>query len=664
MKASETTLLDIVGGTKQYIVPLFQRPYCWEKKQWDTLWEDLLDLIEGEQPRTHFLGSIVTMQTLSVPEGVPKYTLIDGQQRLTTLFVLMAVIRDCASELGEENLAKEVNETMIVNPYKQGTDRYRLNPTQSDRPSYFALIERSDQQYEGSIAACYAYFRKLIEKSRQKNPDIVRSLKDVISNRLSIVSIVLGRDDNPHLVFESLNAKGSPLTQADLIRNYFLMRVHSNEQDTNYREFWAPMQNRLEGDLLTEFIRHFLMKDGGPVVKKNEVYFELKERFSSTDQATDGLRKLNQFSQYYHCFIDPEQEADEGLRIALARLKRIEITTAYPFLLNCYSALASGSITSEEMRAILNMLENYLVRRFICNRRTSDLNKIFPQLFSQANGENPGNLVDGVQRALVKRGYPSDAEFRDSLLRSPIYGAGDKQQKAKFLLDTLESSYGHKEKVSMDTLSIEHVLPQTITEWWKEHLGSEWGADHDTLLHSLGNLTLTGYNPELSNKPYFDKKGIYEDSHVHLNTYFSAITSWRREEIVKRTEYLAERCIEIWPSLGEKQGSGQSSDSVRGRNPHTLYIMGQSFPVDSWVKVLSYTLEQIADLEPDKFQDVASETPHLISTEPRFRRSRQMSNGYYFETNRSAEDIYRFCRHVIVTVGLSDEDWKVETNSS
>jgi len=222
MKASETKLQPIIEGTKQYVVPLFQRSYSWEKKEWEILWNDLVELCFLENPRTHFIGSIVTMPTESVPEGVAKYLLIDGQQRLTTIFILLALLRDKARQGGQGELAEEINNTLLVNPYKRDLDYYKLQPTQSDRNSFQSLVQSKPLGGQDQIANAYLFFERKLKQSGIDS----QTLKKIISSNLSVVSIVLDPDDDPHLVFESLNAKGRPLTQADLIRNYFFMRIH------------------------------------------------------------------------------------------------------------------------------------------------------------------------------------------------------------------------------------------------------------------------------------------------------------------------------------------------------------------------------------------------------------------------------------------------------
>lgn len=240
MQASETKLQQIIEGTKQYVVPLFQRPYSWKKSEWQALWNDLVELCNTENPRPHFMGSIVTMPTTSVPEGVGKYLLIDGQQRLTTIFILLSALRDTAKQF-EEELAAEIDNTILVNPYKKGSDYYKLQPTQVDRKAFHQIINSEPQEDESSILECYKFFEKKIRQNVVKLE--LQKIKKVICNNFSLVSVVLSIEDDPYLVFESLNAKGRPLTKSDLIRNYFFMRIHTDSQESVYIQYWKPMQD-------------------------------------------------------------------------------------------------------------------------------------------------------------------------------------------------------------------------------------------------------------------------------------------------------------------------------------------------------------------------------------------------------------------------------------
>ncbi|MBS3947520.1 MAG: DUF262 domain-containing protein, partial [Dethiobacter sp.] len=612
-------------------------------------------LCENEEPTSHFIGSIVTMPTASVPEGVSKFLLIDGQQRLTTIFVLLTLLRDMAKSKDDDNLAQEVEQTMLVNPFKRGGDYFKLLPTQIDREAFKALVQSASTNPDSRILQCYQFFERKLKQSDVE----VTALNKVVSTRLSVVSIVLDHDDNPHLVFESLNAKGRPLTQSDLIRNYFFMRIHVDEQETTHSKFWEPMQIAL-GDNLTECIRHYLMRNGS-IVKQGDVYFTLKDRVGQGD-ALKALKDIATFAGYYKNFLTPENEPDPQLRAALVRLKRLEVTTTYPFLLNCYHDYAQGQISADDLLEILQTIENYVIRRFVCNVPTSQLNKIFPLLYQQAKLQTPMDLADGVRSALQSRGYPKDTEFCIRLIDSKLYGAGERLIKTKLILETLEAAHQHKEQPAFDNLTIEHVMPQTLTDWWQNHLGEDWQADHELYLNTLGNLTLTAYNAELSNDTFPEKRHRLGNSHLELNKYFQGVNSWNREAIDVRSKALAKLALTVWPYFGEEQVAPANTDNVTGRTPKAVTILGQRFSVESWRDVQAYTLNAIAQLEPDLFNQLAGEYPRFISADPgKFRRKRQIENGFYIEVNLSAKDVYRFCNQVIDSLGLSSEDWIVET---
>lgn len=547
MYANQTDVQKILGGVQQYVIPLFQRPYSWETRQWTNLWTDLIELCEEEKPRNHFIGSIVTMPEKSVPEGVSKFVLIDGQQRLTTLLILLAVVRDKARRDGDGKLAEKIDDLMLKNRHQEHTDVYKVLPTQADRAAFCAIMDGTTAPGTRGIAAAYAFFEKKLRT--QASPDLDR-LHTVVCKNLVLVSIVLDRDDNPHLIFESLNYKGQPLAQADLIRNFFFMRIHATSQDKVFRECWQPMQERL-GKHLTEFIRHYLMRDGR-VVKQGDVYFTVKEWVEERDgvDVHGYLTDLAAFSGYYALLIDPAQEPSYEIAPRLAQLNRFEATTAYPFLLNVYCDYAADRITEGEFAAVLDVLESFLIRRFVCGVPTNRLNKIFVALYAQARAEGP--LLEGVKRVLADKDFPRDKQFREQFVTLHLYGGGDRLDKAKLILDRLEGSYEHKEPIDTDTLSIEHVMPQTATDGWKEQLGDDWASTHEYWLHTVGNLTLTGYNPELSNSDFPKKRAILAKSHVELNRYFADLGVWDGDAIAKRGESLAQRALSIWPDFARR----------------------------------------------------------------------------------------------------------------
>jgi uncharacterized protein with ParB-like and HNH nuclease domain len=656
MKASETKFQPIIEGTKQYVVPLFQRSYSWDKKEWDLLWEDIIDLCENEELKNHFIGSIVTMPTSSVPEGVSKYLLIDGQQRLTTIFIILTLLRNKARSQGKDDIATEIEHTMLVNPFKKGDDYFKLLPTQVDREAFKALVNNMPYSEEHGMFKCYKYFERKINQQ----DDIIK-INKVLTSRFSVVSIVLDYDDNPHLVFESLNAKGRQLTQADLIRNYFFMRIHVDRQQEMYDLYWKPMEDGL-GSGITEYIRHYMMREGN-FVKQSDVYFTLKDRIER-ENTIEALSRLAKFAEYYKKMINPEWESNILIGRALQRLKRLDSTTVYPFLLNCYDDYSNEVITTDEFVEVIGIIENYLIRRYVCNLETNQYNKLFAQLYGWIKNSHYPSFTDGLRFELQKKDYPKDTFLKSRIMEVKLYGQGEKNARTKFILENLEMQFSHKERPSFDNLTIEHILPQTLNDWWRDHLGSDWQADHELCLHTLGNLTITAYNAELSNESFFKKKIRFSNSNLELNHYFENALRWDREAIEKRTEYMSDLVIKCWPYFGDEQAAFQatSADDATGKIPQKLSILGQQFVVKSWREVLIKTLNTISDLEPDLFRTIADNYSNYINQDPdRFAHNMQLNNGYYINVNLSSRTIYRICVQFMETIGISRNEWIVET---
>lgn len=657
MKASATTFQPMIEGAKQYIVPLFQRPYTWKRKDWGVLLDDLIWLYENEDTHSHFIGSIVTMPTSSTPQGIAKYLLIDGQQRLTTIFIILALLRD-TTEI--EKISQKIQQTLLVNPFNDDDDFYKLLPTQavvgtvSDRKAFQSIIEKNSDN-QSLILECYHFFQL---KIKQKKLDIEK-LANIVSTRLSVVSIVLEHDDNPYLVFEGLNAKGCELSQADLIRNYFFMRITINKQDKIYNECWLPIQKSM-GEHLTEFMRHYLTSNG-MIVKKSDVYIILKERVDRFEDVLNELKRIQEFSSYYEKFINPEKEENNTIKQVLTRIKDLEVTVSYPFLLNCYHDYKEKNLTFSQLVDILNIIENFIIRRFVCNMPTHGLNKIFPVLYKNVKLTHPASLSEGIKLILQSQGYPKDNDFYQQLIECKLYGNGDRRTKTRLILEALEKSFNHKEIPNFSNLSIEHIMPQTLTKEWKKHLGDNWQEDYDLYINSLGNLTLTAYNSELSNASFTDKNKNFSNSKLSLNSYFAEITDWNKEEIQKRSEYLANTALKVWSYFGVSNEVKKIPQGVTGKKPKILIIFDQEILVKTWRDVLINFLTTIAEFEPDFFKQLVKEYPHFINKSPeKFRESRELKNGYHIEVNLSADSIYRFCKQAMQTIELSDGDWHIE----
>jgi uncharacterized protein with ParB-like and HNH nuclease domain len=662
MEVYKTPLQLIISKPdQQYIVPLFQRPYSWNKKEWSELWEDMTSLLEDERDKrkTHFLGSIVTMAVEQKPHGINKYVLIDGQQRLTTLSIFLLVIRDLTKN---QQLSEKIQEQQLINKFaKEEDDKYKLLPTQPDRPAFQALIQQqaiSPKLEKNLIIQCYRFFAKRVKKDNEEK------LARIISNQLTVVSIVLDHDENPHLIFESLNARGRPLTQADLARNYFFMRIANHEQEAIFKQYWQPMQDVL-ADNLTEFLRHYLMAMKASFVRKNEVYISLKNWIESSAKVTilEHLQKIKTYADYYQKILYPEYESSTKIQSALKRIQQIEVTVAFPFLLKCYHDYVQKQLSKEAFCQILHFIESLMIRHSVCNLPSYGLNKLFPTLYREAWLDNAAEFINTVAHLLQSKGnLPSDEEFKTNLITADFYGRAEGRERTKFILESLESSHQHKEAVNFEKLTIEHIMPRKLNEWWQHHLGEDWENIHELYLHTLGNLTLTGYNSELSNRSFSEKQKALAQSHVELNRYFASVTQWKREQIEKRAEHLAKLALKIWPYFGNnKPETLPETNEVTGTKPLRLVMKGEEITVKSWRNVLEQMLNWLAKEKPKIFANLSAEYPRLISKDANsLRYYSRLNNDYYVEVHLSAEHIYRFCQRVMEYCGYSKEDWRID----
>lgn len=653
MKASETNLGKIAERTAQYLVPLFQRPYSWEKRQWQELLTDLIDLYDSEG--SHFIGSIVVTDIASKPKDLTYYyLLIDGQQHLTTLFVILILLRDIA-----ENKIPTKIKRLLTNEVVEGLEHFTLLPTQQDREVFISLIKKecSDVPNDHLLAKCYSFFKKGI-----RNLDCEK-LYEVICSRLSIVEIVLESDDNPYVVFESLNAKGRSLTQADLIRNYFLMRISQASQDEIYKSYWLPMQEAL-GDNLTQFMRHYLASDG-IIVRKDGIYLKLKEKIDLLANVLEPLEKIRTFSLFYEKLIDPSREEDEIVRANLFRINRLNYTVMYPFLLNCYNEYEHSSISKDEFINILKTLENFVVRRLVCNIPTSGLNKIFPILYADAKKESASNLIDGVKIKLGKKNeYPRDNDFCKDILRtsfSPV------DERTKLILETIEIYL--REQNSEDTnifkfssYKVEPVMPESINSEWEKELGDDWQQYYYTYKQVLSNLTLVPLDCNLNNKSYSHKKYYFSQSGLLLNSYFQSADRWDKAAIENRAKVLADICLEIWSCFASIKPISYSDD-VTGTKPTKLIIAGDEYQVTHWKDVYIETLKWIQEYSPESFDEISNRFPSFITDAPRsLKESYDLQNGYFAELRLNSKAIYRFCEQVmrLDIIRELSEDWSVE----
>jgi uncharacterized protein with ParB-like and HNH nuclease domain len=578
VRAQELTFLELVQGEKQFQVPLYQRTYSWTDAHLGQLWRDICEHAEvtaaGATRSGHFLGSVVLAPSPSLQAGgVQRWLVVDGQQRLTTLMVALAAIRDHFHESAEPAVADRVHRQYLVNEFRQGEDHLRLLPTQADRDVFRALVMRTPgADTTGSVADAYRFFRTaLVAADDPDDDEDIARIEDTIRSGLSIVEITAERGDNVYRIFESLNNTGLQLSQADLLRNYLFMRLPHRGEDV-YNQVWLPMQDRLSARELELLVWLDLVIRGDERVKQTEIYRAQQERLGRLDEESAleaEIAELARRSRHLERILHPSRKKDQALAAALHRLKAWGAATAYPLVMHLLDLHERGVTSAERVVTALGYVESFLVRRMLCQIPTNNLNRVF-NAAPPAIGEK--TEVDTAVRSYLsgrRRYWPSDAELRRSFRSRPFYWVGRWPQRM-FVLRRLEESYARPEPVDFDRakLTIEHVLPQTPTEEWLSLLAAEVTEEagpeelHDLLVHTLGNLTLTAENARLSNHPLQRKQDIYQSSSLQMNREIAAAPSWGKAQILARADDLAERALLLWPGPLE----GVPDDDIEGRD--------------------------------------------------------------------------------------------------
>jgi uncharacterized protein with ParB-like and HNH nuclease domain/alkylated DNA nucleotide flippase Atl1 len=561
VQVRETNLKQLIQGEKQFRVPLWQRQYTWRLADHRLLWRDILEqYMRASDGGTasqsgHFLGSIVLSPVpVAASDAVASYLIVDGQQRLTTLMLLLAAIRDAAAKTDGQAFER-YNELYLINKFEPGESYFRLAPTQADRPSFFACITRTGQAGgQDLIGQAYRFFRSQTElPDLDDEPLDLARLTAVVVDRLALVDITTGPGDNAHRIFQSLNATGVNLTQADLLRNLIFMLLPTRGARV-YEEVWRPMEQLIGFENLEGLARVDLQRQGMDVAV-DDVFRRYQKRLENLpggEEAIEGaVRDLALRARHYKRIIDPATEEDPHVRAGLSRLRRWGAQTSYPVLMAAYDLCERGLLPVEGLREVVDYIESFLVRRQLAGVPTNALNRLFVQFVAQLPQDETFPQAVRQELSRPRRYWPGDEELREAIRTRPFYYSGRGPQR-RLILERLEESYGHPERIDFEhtELTIEHILPQTLSVEWRAHLAN-LGQDPDevyqSLVNTLGNLTLTAFNGTLSNNPFDRKQQIYGDSHLELNRALVRQASWGRDEILARSDELATQATKIWP---------------------------------------------------------------------------------------------------------------------
>jgi alkylated DNA nucleotide flippase Atl1 len=565
--AAETSLQGLLEGAKQYQVPLYQRTYSWSKPQLSRLWDDILALAEdrADHPNaTHFIGSLVLAQSPSNgPSGVSQFLVVDGQQRLTTVSILLCAIRDHRAQHESVEHRERLNQQYLINPYRPEQQRLKLVPTQADRGAYQACLDATPQAGGADpVGTAYRFFAaQLVVADDPDDPLDIQRIEDAVISGLALVSVTAQQGDNVHRIFESLNNTGLKLTQADLLRNYLFMRLPTRAEAV-YQSLWLALQQTLSpAELELLFWLDLVHLD--PRAKQSDIYAGQQARLDwlhTEEEIEAEVRRFGRLGALLHVILHPEQEKNPGVRLRLERSNAWQTTTVYSLLLHLLDRREQGTATSEQIAQAMLYVESFLVRRLVIGRATANINRILLSIVTEMDEKL---AVDEAVRQFLSAGrkyYATNEAVRDAVGSIPYYLNGRPHQR-NLVLRWLEESYGSKEPVAADTLTIEHLLPQSPTAEWRQSLAVDLGPEenvdevHESLVHTLGNLTLTGYNSELSNSPFAVKRAGLARSGIRLNQEIAAQQRWGRPQIQTRAQALADRVISIWPGPTTQPGT-------------------------------------------------------------------------------------------------------------
>jgi uncharacterized protein with ParB-like and HNH nuclease domain/predicted transport protein len=555
MKATEAKLLDFLKKSPQFVIPIYQRTYSWTERECYQLWDDILRTGSNDAIAAHFIGSIVYIEKgLYQVSSLSPLLVIDGQQRLTTV---MLIIEALARRLGDTEpvdgfSAKKLRNYYLLNPLEDGERGFKLLLTQTDKHSLLALMQQKPLPADPSlrIKDNFAFFD---EQVRALGSDLVPLCKGLA--KLVIVDIALSRErDNPQLIFESMNSTGRELSQADLIRNFILMDLEPAHQTKLYEDHWRPMEVAFGQEAYSSqfdgFMRHYLTLKSGAIPNVKAVYEAFKAHARDPNVEAVGVDALvadiHMFANYF-CAMALGKESDKDLRAAFQDLRELRVDVAYPFLLELYNDYSQGILPKSDFLQAVRLIEAYVFRRSVCSIPTNSLNKTFATFGRVLKKDR---YLESIQAHMLNlpsyRRFPRDEEFKREIVVRDLYNFRNRS----YWLRRLEN-HGREERVPVDEYTIEHIMPQNenLSVKWQEALGPDWQRVWETWLHTLGNLTLTGYNSRYSDRPFVEKRdmeGGFRESPLHLNKGLGVIDSWNETTIKQRAERLALLACDVW----------------------------------------------------------------------------------------------------------------------
>ncbi len=682
MKANETKVEDFLSSNKtQFLIPVYQRNYDWSTSQCNQLLNDILEVGTNKKMNAHFIGSVVYVHDdVYTASRIKELTIIDGQQRLTTITLIYLVLHRLATELGDEELVNDIYETILINKFGSEDEKLKLRPTDNNDKALKYLL-RSDENEE------YPDFSKLIDNFNYFKGRITEENNQVVLTGLSklmFVEISLDREkDDPQRIFESLNSTGLELSQADLIRNYILMGLNRRDQNKIYQNYWEVIEKFAKDETrnvsrVSDFIRDYLTLENKNIPNKGKVYLEFKAKYptSTLDILETNLSSIKSLVKHYNKLINPTNETDKEIKLQLGYIKRLEINVAYPFLMKVYDDYTNAVIDKITFVKILGLIQSFTWRRFIIGLPTNALNKIFMNLYDKVDKTN---YLFSIQSSLLQRSgvqrFPKNKEVIDALKVKDVYNIKSKNR--TYLLERLEN-HENRELVLIEgneDITIEHIFPQNPHAKWKIDLGNdEYVSIKEDYLNTIGNLTLSGNNGDLGNKPFVDKRDMNKDgkeqgykfSKLWLNRYLAGLSKWNKFEIEKRFELVVERYLNIWQfpeiELHDKFECDEvnifDAEDPKYKKLEYAIFFDQKLEIREVAKLYVEVFKQLFELQPETF--FTTELGNRIgltkhSLEGNLRQAIPINDTYSIEGNLDNISKFDRIKQALIIFDFGDE---------
>ena len=552
MKASEKKIKDLFSEAKTFFaIPVYQRDYNWQEKHCKQLFEDILNVGKDIDITSHFIGSIVYIHEGVYGIGEKEFYVIDGQQRMITITLLHIVLYHRLKESKEE-YADELYELYLVNKFSKRDIKLKLLPPEENLNILNKILEENWEELEKyqdrNIVKNYKFFKEII--SNYSNEEIEYLLAGL--DKVIYVDIALEKDkDDPQRIFESLNSTGLDLSQGDLIRNYILMDLEREKQNLVYKNLWLPIENNCKISLgneiknyVSDFIRDYLTLKNGKIPSKPKVFEEFKEFYNKNND--EQLEDIKNFSEEYSHIIKPNTEKDKEIRKELENLKVLDQTVINTFLIGILRDYRENKIIKNEILEILKLLQSYIWRRFITEKPSNALNKIFQGMYLRISKDQ--KYYKSLEESLLNQDFPTDDELKEALKTKNVY---KDKEKLRYVFKELEN-YNHNELIDFENekITIEHIFPQKPNKSWKEKYSDYELQEMKTFKDTISNLTLTGSNANLGNKSFLEKRNDdihgYKNSKLYLNKYLSKLNEWNLSAMEGRFEELFKNIVKVW----------------------------------------------------------------------------------------------------------------------